>query len=249
MVSSFWGALGGGGLGLALGGPLGALVGALAGHVLVDREGAPFGPAPRELIFTTGLVALSAKMARSDGVVTRDEIAAFRRIVIVPPEQEARIESLFDLAKQTSAGFEAYATQIAESFKDEPALLEDVLDGLFLIAAADGAIHEAEHAYLRHVAEIFSISAAGFARIEARHMRRPDDPYLVLGASREMSDAQLKQHYRRLVAENHPDREIARGLPEEAIAIATRRLAAINAAWDLIERERGLGTARLPEPA
>ncbi|MGO4735216.1 TerB family tellurite resistance protein [Bosea sp. 2KB_26] len=249
MVSSFWGALGGGGLGLALGGPLGALVGALAGHVLVDREGAPFGPAPRELIFTTGLVALSAKMARSDGVVTRDEIAAFRRIVIVPPEQEARIESLFDLAKQTSAGFEAYATQIAESFKDEPALLEDVLDGLFLIAAADGAIHEAEHAYLRHVAEIFSINAAGFARIEARHMRRPDDPYLVLGASREMSDAQLKQHYRRLVAENHPDREIARGLPEEAIAIATRRLAAINAAWDLIEKERGLGTARLPEPA
>ncbi len=249
MVSSFWGALGGGGLGLALGGPLGALVGALAGHVLVDREGAPFGPAPRELIFTTGLVALSAKMARSDGVVTRDEIAAFRRIVIVPPEQEARIESLFDLAKQTSAGFEAYATQIAESFKDEPALLEDVLDGLFLIAAADGAIHEAEHAYLRHVAEIFAINAAGFARIEARHMRRPDDPYLVLGASREMSDAQLKQHYRRLVAENHPDREIARGLPEEAIAIATRRLAAINAAWDLIEKERGLGTARLPEPA
>ncbi|MGO4672824.1 TerB family tellurite resistance protein [Bosea sp. 2YAB26] len=249
MVSSFWGALGGGGLGLALGGPLGALVGALAGHVLVDREGAPFGPAPRELIFTTGLVALSAKMARSDGVVTRDEIAAFRRIVTVPPEQEARIESLFDLAKQTSAGFEAYATQIAESFKDEPALLEDVLDGLFLIAAADGAIHEAEHAYLRHVAEIFSINAAGFARIEARHMRRPDDPYLVLGASREMSDAQLKQHYRRLVAKNHPDREIARGLPEEAIAIATRRLAAINAAWDLIETERGLGTARLPEPA
>lgn len=249
MVSSFWGALGGGGLGLALGGPLGALVGALAGHVLVDREGAPFGPAPRELIFTTGLVALSAKMARSDGVVTRDEIAAFRRIVIVPPEQEARIESLFDLAKQTSAGFEAYATQIAESFKDEPALLEDVLDGLFLIAAADGAIHEAEHAYLRDVAEIFSINAAGFARIEARHMRRPDDPYLVLGASREMSDAQLKQHYRRLVAENHPDREIARGLPEEAIAIATRRLAAINAAWDQIEKERGLGTARLPEPA
>lgn len=249
MVSSFWGALGGGGLGLALGGPLGALVGALAGHVLVDREGAPFGPAPRELIFTTGLVALSAKMARSDGVVTRDEIAAFRRIVTVPPEQEARIESLFDLAKQTSAGFEAYATQIAESFKDEPALLEDVLDGLFLIAAADGAIHEAEHAYLRHVAEIFSINAAGFARIEARHMRRPDDPYLVLGASREMSDTQLKQHYRRLVAENHPDREIARGLPEEAIVIATRRLAAINAAWDLIEKERGLGTARLPEPA
>jgi DnaJ like chaperone protein len=249
MVSSFWGALGGGGLGLALGGPLGALVGALAGHVLVDREGAPFGPAPRELIFTTGLVALAAKMARSDGVVTRDEVAAFRRIVTVPPEQEARIESLFDLAKQTSAGFEAYARQIADSFREEPALLEDVLDGLFLIAAADGAIHEAEHAYLRDVATIFAIDEAGFARIEARHMRRPDDPYLVLGASREMSDAELRRHYRRLVAETHPDREIARGLPEEAVAIATRRLAAINAAWDRIVTERGMGVVRQPEPA
>lgn len=249
MVSSFWGALGGGGLGLALGGPLGALIGALAGHVLVDREGALFGPPPRELIFTTGLVALAAKMARSDGVVTRDEVAAFRRIITVPADQQAHIESLFDLAKQTSAGFEAYATQIAEAFRDEPALLEDVLDGLFLIAAADGAIHEAEHAYLRDVAAIFGIAESGFARIESRHMRRPDDPYLVLGASRDMDDATLKRHYRRLVAENHPDRQIARGLPEEAVAIATRRLAAINAAWDVIEKERGLALSLSREPA
>jgi len=250
MASTFWGALGGGGLGLVVGGPLGALLGALAGHVLVDREGAPFGPAPRQLVFTTGLVALAAKMARSDGVVTCDEITAFRRIVEVPADQQARIESLFDLAKQTSAGFEAYAGQIASAFHDEPALLEDVLDGLFLIAAADGAIHEAEHAYLRSVAAIFAIADKDFARIEARHARRPDDPYLVLGASRDMADAELKQLYRRLVADTHPDREIARGLPEEAVTIATKRLSAINAAWDLIRKERGLSQALpAPEPA
>lgn len=249
MRSTYWGALGGGGLGLALGGPLGALIGALAGHVLVDREGAPFGPAPRELVFTTGLVALAAKMARSDGVVTCDEVTAFRRIVEVPPEERARIERLFDLAKQTSAGFEAYAGQIAEAFRDEPALLENVLDGLFLIAAADGAIHEAEHAYLRDVATIFAISEAEFARIEARHMRRRDDPYLVLGASREMTDEEIRRHYRRLVSEHHPDRQVARGLPGEAVAIATRRLAAINAAWDRIEKERGLAAGLAPEPA
>jgi DnaJ like chaperone protein len=249
MVSSFWGLLGGGGLGLALGGPLGALLGALAGHVLVDRAGAPFGPAPRELVFTTGLVALSAKMARSDGVVTRDEVAAFERIVRVPDGEHEHIQRLFDLAKQTSAGFEAYAGQIAEAFREEPALLEDVLDGLFLIAAADGAVHEAEHAYLRDVATIFGIDEPNFARIEARHMRRRDDPYLVLGATRDMDDATLRRHYRKLVAENHPDREIARGLPEEAVAIATKRLAAINAAWDAIEKERGLAIAHDREPA
>lgn len=246
MVSSFWGALGGGGLGFALGGPLGALLGALAGHVLIDRPGGLFAPPPRELVFTTGLVALAAKMARSDGVVTRDEVAAFRRVVAVPPGEEKRVEALFDLAKQTTTGFDAYARQIADAFGDEPALLEDVLDGLFLIAAADGAVHEAEHAYLRDVATIFAITDAGFARIEARHVRRRDDPFLVLGADRGMSDAELRRHYRRLVAETHPDREIARGLPAEAVAIATRRLAALNAAWDQIEKERGMGRTPLP---
>ena len=69
------------------------------------------------------------------------------------------------------------------------------------------------------------------------------------GHGREMDDAELRRHYRRLVAETHPDREIARGLPEEAIAIATRRLSAINAAWDAIRKERGMSRSLTPEPA
>jgi DnaJ like chaperone protein len=238
--STYWGAIGGGGIGLALGGPLGALAGALAGHFLVDREGALFGPAPKSWVFTTGLVALSAKMARSDGVVTRDEVEAFRRIIKVEPDQLPQIEKLFDLAKQTTDGFEAYARQLAELFADEPALLEDVLDGLFLIAAADGAVHEAEHAYLADVAQIFGIGSARFAAIEARHMRRPDDPYLVIGADPSWSQEALKRHMRQLVSDHHPDRAMARGLPGEAVAIASARLAAINAAWDQIATQRGL---------
>lgn len=241
MASSFWGVLAGGGVGLALGGPLGALIGAVAGHLLVDREGAPFGPPPKELIFTTGLVALAAKMARSDGVVTADEVAAFRRIVDVPSEELPQIERLFDLAKQTTDGFEAYAEQIARLFKDEPDLLDLVLDGLFLIAAADGAVHEAEMAYLSDVAAIFAISDKDFARIEARHVRRSDDPYLLIGADRTWSDAKLKAHYRKVVAQTHPDRQIALGLPVEAVRIANDRLAAINTAWARIQSERGLG--------
>lgn len=241
MASSFWGILAGGGVGFALGGPLGGLIGAVAGHLLVDREGALFGPPPKELIFTTGLVALAAKMARSDGVVTADEVAAFRRIVDVPVDELPQIERLFDLAKQTTDGYEAYAEQLARLFRDEPDLLESVLDGLFLIAAADGAVHEAESDYLADVAAIFAISAKDFARIEARHVRRSDDPYLLIGADRTWSDADLKAHYRRLVAHTHPDRQIASGLPVEAVRIATDRLAVINAAWDRIQGERNRG--------
>ena len=247
MSTSLWGLLGGSGIGFALvgslGGPLGALLGAAlgaaAGHYLVDQEGAPFGPAPREVIFTTGLVALAAKMARSDGVVHDSEVMAFRRIIDVPEVELARVEKLFDLAKATTDGFEAYAAQIEAAFRDEPALLADVLDGLFFIAAADGAVHEAERAYLMDIASIFGIDARGFEVIEARHVRLKDDPYLVLGLDPNADDAMIKARYRELAREFHPDREMARGLPPEAVRIATQRLAAINDAYARIETLRG----------
>lgn len=240
MSTGIWGKIGGAGLGILVGGPIGALIGGVAGHFLVDREGAPFGATPREVVFTTGLVALAAKMAKSDGVVTPSEVEAFGEVVQVAPEARAGVERLFDLAKGTTSGFEAYAQQIAGAFHDEPALLEDVLDGLFHIAKADGAVHEKEAQYLREVAAIFGFDAAAFERIAARHVRFTDDPYTVLGLDRAAGDAELKARHRALVAENHPDRAMARGLPPEAIAITTRRLAAINAAWDRIAAERGL---------
>jgi DnaJ like chaperone protein len=240
MSASLWGKIGGAGVGLAIGGPMGALLGALAGHVLIDGEDALLRRPPRDVVFTTALVALSAKMAKSDGVVVRSEVDAFERIVEVPPPEHERIKRLFDLAKATTDGFEAYARQVAGLFADEPALLEDVLDGLFHIAKADGAVHEREFSYLKAVARELGLGDADFSRIAARHLKHPDDPYEVLGADRRMSDADLKRLYRKRVSESHPDREIARGLPAEAIRIATERLAAINAAWARIEQERGL---------
>jgi DnaJ like chaperone protein len=240
MSAGIWGKIGGAGLGVLVGGPIGALVGGVAGHFLVERVGARFGPTPRDVVFTTGLVALAAKMAKSDGVVTDSEVQAFGQVIQVEPEAQAGVERLFDLAKATTDGFEAYAGQLATTFGEEPALLEDVLDGLFHIAKADGAIHEKEERYLRAVAGIFGFDEDGFRRIAARHVRLSDDPYLVLGLERSADDATLKAQYRRLVAETHPDRALARGLPPEAVAIATRRLAAINAAWDRIGAERGL---------
>lgn len=240
MTASLWGKLGGAGLGFALGGPIGGLLGGFAGHMLVDRKGALFGEAPRDLVFTTGLIALAAKMAKSDGVVVRSEVDAFNQVVDVPPAERDRVTRLFDLAKKTTDGFDAYARQMADAFQEEPALLRDVLDGLFHIAKADGAVHEAEFAYLQAVAAEFHIPDDEFECIAARHVRRADDPYLVLGLDRAMSDDALKRAYRKLVADYHPDREIARGLPPEAVKIATQRLAAVNAAWERVASERGL---------
>ncbi len=234
-----WGKLGGAGIGFALGGPLGALMGGLAGHYAFDSDDALFAPAP-DLVFSTGLVALAAKMAKADGVVTHDEVAAFRRVVEVAPDEVDRVRKLFDLAKETPLGFEAYAAQMAELLADRPDLLEDVLDGLFEIAKADHAIHEAELRYFRCVGAIFGFDEAAMDRIEARHVLRKDDPWRVLGADRGMSDDALRALRRRLVIEHHPDRHIAAGLPPEAVKIAGDRLAAINAAWEKVAAERRL---------
>jgi DnaJ like chaperone protein len=193
----------------------------------------------RKVAFSVALIALSAKMAKADGIVTADEVAAFRSIFSVPAAEERNVSRLFNLAKRDVAGFESYASRVAALYHDDRAGLEDVIDGLFFIAKADGAVHEAELVYLEDVAAIFGFRGADFERIAVRHVIPEEgDPYLVLGASRAWPLSEIRGLYRRLVAENHPDRVIARGLPAEFVAIANDRMAAINAAWARIELER-----------
>jgi DnaJ like chaperone protein len=195
--------------------------------------------APEKSIgFTIGMIALGAKMAKADGVVTADEIAAFKRVFHVPDDELTAVARVFNLAKQDTAGFETYARQIARLFDSKHEILEDVLDGLFHIAKADNAFHPGEHGFLRTVAEIFGFSEAEFTRVRARHVALRDDPYTVLGVAHDASDDAVRARYRELVREHHPDRHIAAGVPEEMIEIATARLQAINEAYDAIMKER-----------
>ena len=138
------------------------------------------------------------------------------------------------------AGFEHYAGQIAGLFRGNPAMLEDVLDGLFEIAKADGVLHPCEARFLEKVAEIFGFAPNEFRRIRASHFA-PEltDPYVILGLSYVADEEEIKQTYRRLVRENHPDSLMARGVPAEFIKLATDKLAAINTAYEKIRAERG----------
>lgn len=190
--------------------------------------------------FTIGMIALGAKMAKADGVVTADEVTAFRQVFQIQPEEMTNVARVFNLAKQDVAGYDAYARQVARLFTDRPEVLEDVMDGLFHIAKADGVVKDEELEYLRSVAEIFGLENR-FRCISARHIEAEEnDPYEVLGIEPCAHDNDLRQHYRQLVRDNHPDKHIAAGVPQELIAIATERLAAINSAYDLVARERGL---------
>jgi DnaJ like chaperone protein len=224
--------------------------GADALSALLAKTGALFGAIPdaatrREVAFATALIALSAKMAKADGVVTQSEVAAFRRIFQMPANEEGHVARLFDLAKGDVSGFDAYARRVAALYADDRDTLGDVLDGLFFIAKADGAVHERELAFLEQVAGIFGISGAAFEHIAARHVVGPEgDPYAVLGVNRDWPSSAIRTQYLKLVAENHPDRFIARGLPADFIAIANDRLAAINRAYEQIERQRRAAPAK-----
>lgn len=240
---SIWGKIIGGAAGLALGGPLGALIGLSVGAAVdvgVERV-MPSAEATRHITFTIGVIALAAKMAKADGIVTREEVDAFKQVFKVPPSEMKNVGRIFDLARQSTEGFESYAKQIASLLKSSPRVLEDLLEGLFFIAKADGEVHPAELEFLQVVARIFGFSELEFESLAARHVGPDmDSPYTILGIDPTVDNVTLKKHYRKLVIENHPDKLMAQGVPHEFIAVATERVAQINAAYDRIVAARGL---------
>jgi len=248
---SIWGKIVGGAAGFAIGGPIGALLGAMAGHA-VDKmaattqaevargPGEPRADGTKQIAFTIGVIVLGAKLAKADGTVTRDEVSAFKQVFHIPQHEMKNVGRLFNQARKDAGGFEPYARQIGRLFRDNPAVLEELLDGLFHIARADGRVAPEELDYLRQVAGIFGLDEVQWERIRNANAG-PDeaDPYSILGVSRADSDEAIKTTYRKLVRENHPDRLVAQGMPQEFIDLANEKLAKINDAYDRVQKQRG----------
>ena len=190
-------------------------------------------PPERSVAFTIAVIALGAKMAKADGLVTRDEVTAFREVFQIAEEDSAGAARVFNLARQDVAGFEDYARRIAGMFEDDSHILHDLLEGLFHIAMADGTYHPNENAFLEDVAAIFGMDEDTFASLKARFV--PDSsplPRTVLGIGPNASLEEARAAWRRLVRANHPDAPVARGPPEEAIRMAEKRMIDINRAWE-----------------
>jgi len=218
-----------------------ALVGDSIGSFLIKLAKSRISAPEKSLGFTIGMIALGAKMAKADGIVTGEEVKAFKQVFHVPQSELAAVARVFNLAKRDVAGYDTYARQIARLFHAKASTLENVMDGLFHIAKADGTLHPAELIYLENVAQLFGFGAHDFARIKARHASAgADDPYLILGVERAAGLAAIKVRYRKLVRDNHPDKQIAAGVPEEMVVLATDRLARINAAYEQILKEHQL---------
>lgn len=207
---------------------------------LADLFGAPTPP-EKTVAFTIAVVALGAKIAKADGRVTRDEVDAFKEVFFVPPAEEANAARVFNMAREDVAGFDGYAKRIKAMFSDEDdrKTLEDILDGLFHVAGADGVYDPAELSFLLQVADIFEIDQKCFDRLRARHdPEMGGDPYTLLGVAHGAPLDEVKAAWRQLVRETHPDRMLARGVPEEAVRLATEKLRAVNRAYERIVAER-----------
>jgi DnaJ like chaperone protein len=217
------------------------LANALCEADLPNRNGALVaGDGRVSVAFTMAVIALGAKMAKADGVVLPVEVDAFHHVFKTPPDQAENVRQVFELAQRDVAGFESYAAQVHDLLAGDTRKLRDVLECLFYIASADRALHPAEDAFLATVATCFGFSESLYRHVRAQFVEDAGAPYDVLGLDPSVPDAALKARHRKLVRENHPDLAAGRGLPAEAIDIATRKLAAINAAFEIVSKERGL---------
>jgi DnaJ like chaperone protein len=192
-------------------------------------------PPERSVAFTIAVIALGAKMAKADGQVTRNEVTAFREVFQIGEDDAQGAAKVFNLARTDVAGFDDYARRIKGMFDDEPDILCDLMEGLFHIAMADGIYHPNENAFLQEVADIFALPEGSFEALRARFVPNSSPlPHTVLGIAPNATKEEARVAWRALVRANHPDQLTARGLPQEAIRMAEKRMIDINRAWETI---------------
>ena len=243
---SIWGKIIGGTAGFALGGPIGAILGVMAGNIFDKSKKSRFNfnqisNNQKQNIFALSIIILSAKIAKSDGVVTKDEIEAFKEKFNIPKEEISQVSKIFNEAKKSTYDFKNVADQVGQLFLDNKILLEELLNNLFYIAEADGNLSINEIEILKSIANSFNLTEKEFQRIfHSRLKNTESDPYKVLGVNREDSDDIIRKKWINLNKEHHPDNLIAKGIPQEFVDQANKELTSINIAYDKIKKFRGI---------
>jgi len=238
---SIWGSLIGGMVGFSLGGPFGMLLGSLiGGKISRARSGSTgnFGAfAQPQQIFALSLIVLSAKLSKADGQVSKEELIAVRDKLKIPENEVEQVGKIFNKAKQESTGYEPYAQQIAQIYKNNPNVLEEVINILFYIAEADGNVSQSELDMMQNIARIFGLNQAQFNSIkESRKSSDKLNPYIVLGCTSNDDFATIRKKYLKLSKEHHPDVLINKGVPPEVIEESKKKMRSINSAFDQIEK-------------
>ena len=236
---SIWGSLIGGVVGFSFAGPIGALIGSMLGGRISSARRAGFQQsfARPQQVFAIALIILTAKLAKADGKVSKEELIAVKNKLKIPDHETDQVGKIFNKAKEDSLGYEPYARQIAQIYRSNPAVLDEVINILFYIAEADGKVSNSEIAMIRNIAKIFGLSENQFEGIrESRKSSDKLNPYIVLGCSSNDDFATVRKKYIKLSKEHHPDVLMNKGVPQEVIEESKKKMRAINSAFDQIEK-------------
>ena len=236
---AIWGSLIGGMIGLSLGGPFGMLLGSLiGGKISRAKSRAGFGSfAQPQQIFALSLIVLSAKLSKADGQVSKEELIAVKDKLKIPENEIDQVGKIFNKAKEESTGYEPYAQQIAQIYRGNINVLEEVINILFYIAEADGNVSDAELKMIEHIAQIFGLNEVQLNSIkESRKSSEKLNPYIVLESKPEDNLQIIRKRYLKLSKEHHPDLLLNKGVPQEVIEESKSKMRAINLAWDQVQK-------------
>ena len=235
---SIWGSLIGGMIGLSLGGPFGMLLGSIIGSKVSRARSSGFKRfANPQQVFALSLIVLSAKLSKADGNVSKEELIAVRDKLRIPDHEIDQVGKIFNKAKEESAGYEPYAQQISEIYKDNLNVLEEVINILFYIAEADGKVSSKELEMIENIARIFNLNEVQFRAIqESRKSSDKLNPYVVLESNPDDDLTTIRKRYLALSKQHHPDLLLSKGVPEEVIEESKNKMRAINSAWDQVQK-------------
>ena len=236
---SIWGSLIGGMVGFSLGGPFGMLLGSIIGGKVSRAKSAGGFRSFRQpqQVFALSLIVLSAKLSKADGSVSREELVAVKDKLKIPENELDQVGKIFNQAKTEATGYEPYAQQIAQIYKKNSQVLEEVINILFYIAEADGHISETELNMIEHIAQIFGLSSSQYNSIkESRKNSDKLNPYVVLESKSDDDLQVIRKRYLKLSKEHHPDLLLSKGVPEEVIEESKKKMRAINSAWDQVQK-------------
>ena len=244
---SWIGKMFGGGIGMMLGGPLGAILGATIGHSLFDQKqtttrGSFSDLERKQAVFFTAIFAMLGKMAKADGVVSKEELQVVEQFMTHNLQLDANARQfaigVFNEAKDTDTPFAAYARQFAEVFNHEPQLRNMFYELLFTLAMADGVLHPAEDQLLKTAPGLLNLPTDLYESLRQRFVKDLAPLYAILGLSETATDAEVKKSYRKLATEYHPDKIIAQGLPEDFEKFAEDKFRQINEAYESVMADR-----------
>jgi DnaJ like chaperone protein len=240
----------GGGLGAMIAGPFGAIIGAAIGAGVGKNQGLQHQGAglhqsqQRQALFFTAAFSMVGKLAKADGRVCEDEIAAVEKIAkeALGLDNQTRNYAIrvFSQAKDSHESFADFAQQFGNLFRQEQQLCNFMLSFLFQVAMADGSLHPQEEAMLLEAKTAFSIPESGYQSLYNRFVGLRSSStslkqhYEILSISEEATTSEIKKAYRTKAQEFHPDKIEGKGLPPEFIKFANDKLAEINASYDAI---------------